>query len=87
MSLLHHTDCHYANNDECADNTFSRGEYADGSADTNRVVTITGPPANAQTAHMLINQRLQVRLSTTLTHVPVKVMDSGLPFRFLLRLY
>lgn len=26
----------------------------------NRVVTITGPPANAQTAHMLINQRLQV---------------------------
>lgn len=32
----------------------------DGGAD-NRVVTITGSPANAQTAHMLINQRLQVQ--------------------------
>jgi hypothetical protein len=36
-----------------------RGDHSDGN--TNRVVTITGPAANAQTAHMLISQRLQVR--------------------------
>ncbi len=37
----------------------ARGEYVAGT--TNRIVTITGSPTAAQTAHLFITQRLQVR--------------------------
>lgn len=37
-----------------------RGEYVEGT--TNRLVTITGSPTAAQTAHLFITQRLQVSL-------------------------
>ncbi len=37
-----------------------RGEYVEGT--TNRLVTITGSPTAAQTAHLFITQRLQVHI-------------------------
>ncbi len=38
-----------------------RGEYAEGT--TNRIVTITGTPTAAQTAHLFITQRLHVSVA------------------------
>ena len=35
----------------------ARGEFVEGTS--NRLVTITGSPTNAQSAHFLITQRLQ----------------------------
>jgi RNA-binding protein Nova len=42
-----------------------RGDYVEGT--TNRLVTITGPPTCAQTAHLFITQRLHVSAKYTLS--------------------
>lgn len=44
-------------------NVSTRGEFAESNA--NRIVTITGTPASAQTAHLFVSQKLQQASSAT----------------------